>query len=292
MLPYDSPLLQSDEPPAYTILNPHGKARCILTCEHAGRLVPRQLNMLGLEDEDFTRHYATDPGVRRVTETLSQLIDAPAILGNYSRLVVDLNRSIGAPTAFAPTGEGKPVPGNVNISDEDKACRTREIYDPYHTALDAMINHALGQGFVPPIISIHSFTPRFFNFQRPWQVGFLWTHNRRLPGLMIDYFIRASYVTGDNQPYDHRILRGSAINRHGDERGLPNVLVEIRNDLISNDAESDVWAKNLADCLEGILADPSIYAYYDGPLTPYDPERERLYYDAVNEAAKRGEHYG
>lgn len=292
MLTYDTPLLGPDEPPPYTILNPDGAAPFILTCEHAGLAVPAKLNRLGLEDEDYTKHYAFDIGAKRVTETLSALMDAPAILGNYSRLVVDLNRIVTAPTAFVMTGEGKPIPGNVTITEADKACRAREVYAPYEEALEAMIDKGLQRGLVPPLVSIHSFTPQFYNFRRPWQVGFLWTHDARLSKRMIDFFIRAGYVVGDNQPYDHRILRGSAINRHGDARLLANTLVEIRQDLIATDENSDQWAKILADCLREVLADGRLYSYYDGPLTPHDPEKERLYYDALAAASKRGEQYG
>jgi predicted N-formylglutamate amidohydrolase len=289
---YDAPLLGPDEPPPYTILNADGAAPFILTCEHAGIAVPAKLNRLGLEDEDYTKHYAFDIGVKRVTETLSALLNAPAILSNYSRLVVDLNRIVTAPTAFAASGEGKPVPGNVTMTDADRICRTLELYEPYDAALSGMIDRAIGRGLTPPLVSIHSFTPQFYNFRRPWEVGFLWTHDDRLPRRMIDYFTAAGYVVGDNQPYDHRILRGSAINRHGDSRRLANVLVEIRQDLIANDEDSDKWAKIFADCLKEVLADDQLYSYYDGPLTPHDPEKERLYYEALAAASKRGEYYG
>ena len=292
MLTYDAPLCGPDEPPPYTILNPDGAASFILTCEHAGLAVPAKLNRLGLEDEDYTKHYAFDIGVKRVTETLSALLDAPAILGNYSRLVVDLNRIVTAPTAFATNGEGKPIPGNVTMTESDRICRTLELYEPYQSALGRMIDKAIAAGGVPPLVSIHSFTPQFYNFRRPWDIGFLWTHDSRLSKRMIDFFERAGYVVGDNQPYDHRILRGSAINRHGDSRLLANTLVEIRQDLIATDEDSDKWAKILADCLREGLADGQLYSYYDGPLTPHDPEKERLYYEALAAASKRGEYYG
>ena len=292
MLTYNVPLLGPDEPPPYTILNAEGSASFVLTCEHAGLAVPKKLNRLGLEDEDYTRHYAFDIGVKRVTETLSRLMDAPAILGNYSRLVVDLNRLSTAPTAFASSGEGKPVPGNITITEADKTCRILELYEPYQKALSGMIDKAIARGPVPPIVSIHSFTPQFYNFHRPWQVGFLWTHDSRLSKRMIDYFAGQDYIVGDNQPYDHRILRGSAINRHGDTRNLPNTLVEIRQDLIANDEDSDRWAQILADCLREVLADGQLYSYYDGPLTPHDPDKERIYYEALAAASKRGEQYG
>ena len=285
-------LIADGDLPAYTILNQNGRSRCILTCEHAGVAVPASLNKLGLDDEDYTRHYAVDVGMARVTETLSNLLDAPAILGNYSRLVVDLNRDVNHPTAFAVQGEGKPIPGNINMSAEDRAARIHEIYDPYEGMLESMLNRAEESGQPPVVLSLHSFTRQFYNYTRPWQVGFLWTHDSRLSYAMMPYFKGLGMEVGDNQPYDHRILRGSSINRHADTRRLSNTLVEIRNDLILNDKSADEWAGWIADSLQEGLANPDVCAYYDGPLTEYDPVRERTYYEELIEKSKRGECYG
>lgn len=285
-------LLGEGEPEPVTIRNPHGRAQCILTCEHAGTAVPAMLGLLGLEEDDYKKHYAVDIGIRRVTETLSDLLDAPAIFGNYSRLVVDLNRDLAHPTAFVTAGEGKPIPGNIAMAEEERAARIREIYDPYNTALAALLDRAVAEHSHPAVISMHSFTPQYFQFRRPWQTGFLWTHDARMATAMIGFFEKSGYSAGNNQPYDHRIVRGSAINRHADVRQLPNVLVEIRNDLISNDKDADFWAKLFADCVHEILADKSVCSYYDGPLTEYDAERERRYYEELIEKSKKGEHYG
>lgn len=285
-------LLGDDEVEPYVVLNREGSANCILTCEHAGAVVPESLDLLGMDPEDYTKHYAFDLGIRRVVETLSVLLDAPAILGNYSRLVVDLNRDLDHPTAFVTIGEGKTVPGNIGMPPENRAARVREIYEPYNTELGHMIDHAVAEGHHPAIISLHSFTPQYFQFRRPWEIGFLWTHDYRLSRALIDCFQQRGYVVGDNQPYDHRIVRGSAVNRHADARRLSNTLLEIRNDLILNDKDADDWAKLLADGLHEVLADPAICSYYDGPLTEFDPERERIYFQELIEKSKRGEHYG
>lgn len=285
-------LLKDDEVAPYTVLNPEGSSNCILTCEHAGAIVPESLGLLGMDPEDYTKHYAVDVGIRRVAETLSALLDAPLILGNYSRLVVDLNRVLEHPTAFVTNGEGKTVPGNIGMTPENRAARIHEIYDPYNVALGRMIERAMAEGRHPAIVSLHSFTPQYFQFHRPWEVGFLWTHDSRLSRALLAYFAQRGFVVGDNQPYDHRIVRGSAINRHADAHRLSNTLLEIRNDLILNDNDGDKWGKLLADGLHEVLADPAICSYYDGPLTEYDPERERIYFQELIEKSKRGEHHG
>ena len=282
-------LLDADEPPAYDILNAGGNPAIILTCEHAGDIVPRKLNLLGMTPDDYKCHYAVDIGVRDVTRYLSGMLNAPAILGNYSRLVVDLNRDADHPTTFAPTGEGKPVPGNIDLSDDDKAQRIREIYEPYHQTLTGIIDRVMASGTIPVIVSVHSYTPRFFAFDRPWEIAFLSSDDYRLSGGLIGYFRRLGYQVGDNEPYDHRIVRGSSVNRHGGLRRLPNTMVEFRNNMISNEKDAFFWAKLLADGLQEVLADPAMATYYDGLQLPYDPEKERTYFADLVERAKKGE---
>ncbi len=283
------PLIEPGEPPAYDILNAAGDNRIVLTCEHAGDIVPRRLGLLGMAPEDYKRHYAVDIGVRDVTRYLSALLNAPAILGNYSRLVVDLNRAVDHPTTFAPHGEGKPVPGNIDISGVDKARRIREIYEPYHQALGGILDRAVAAGTVPVVVSVHSFTPKFFNFPRPWEIAFLHADDSRLSRALIAYFRRLGYRVGDNEPYDHRIVRGGAVNRHAGLRRLPHTMVEYRNDMISNDKDALFWAKLLADGLQEALEDPPMRTYYEGLQTPYDPEKERTYFADLVERARKGE---
>lgn len=284
-----APLIGSDEPPPYTVINEGGQASCLLICDHAGAAVPSALNQLGLNDEDYARHYARDIGVDRVTRTLSALMDAPAILSNYSRLVVDLNRQLDHPTAFVTSGDGKPIPGNVTMSDADRAARVAEIYEPYHAEIERLLDNFDRRGICPIVISVHSFTRKFFQQVRPWEVGFLWVQDERLPQPMIKWFTARGYMVGDNEPYDARIVRGTTINRHADGRGLANVLLEIRNDLIANDEQSDHWAHLLHDCLGELLHNEALYTPYDGPcLTDYDPERERRYFEELIEHAKKG----
>lgn len=282
-------LLQADEPPPFDILNAGGDSRVILTCEHAGDVVPRKLDLLGMTPDDYKCHYAVDIGVRDVVRYMSGMLNAPAILGNYSRLVVDLNRAVDHPTTFAPTGEDKPVPGNIDIPDDDKAQRIREIYEPYHQALSGILDRVIAAQTVPVIVSVHSFTPRFFAFDRPWEIAFLHSDDSRLSLALIAYFKALGYHVGDNEPYDHRIVRGSSITRHAGKRRLPGTMVEFRNDMISNDKDAFFWAKLLADGLQEVLADPSSRTYYDGLQMTYDPEKERTYFADLVERAKRGE---
>lgn len=282
-------LLTPDDPPPFDLINMQGDPTIILTCEHAGDIVPRKLNLLDLGPDDYKCHYAVDVGANDVTRELSRLLNAPAILGNYSRLVVDLNRTENHPMTFAVTGEGKPVPGNINITLEDKERRLREIYRPYHRALDELIESVMARGVVPIVIAVHSYTPVFFNFARPWEVGLMYAADDRVSQPLIRHFESLGYNVGKNQPYDRRVARGGAISRHAESRRLPCTMVEFRNDMISNREDAHRWAKLFADGLQEVLADPSNRTYYEGPQIPFDPEKERTYFADIEERAKRGE---
>lgn len=290
--PYPPPLLGPEEPLPYTIYNPDGRARAVIICEHASNYIPAKLDNLGLDDEALRLHMAWDIGAARVARRLSELLEAPAILANYSRLVIDINRRIDHPTAFVTSCEGRTVPGNATMGEEDRARRIAEIYEPFHARLAALIESFTARGVVPAIFSIHSFTPVFYGQSRPWEIGVLWAQDSRLPLPVLEYFRQKGYVVGDNEPYDARILRGSTVGRHADTLRLPNVLVEIRNDLIGGDEQGDAWAEMLGDCFKNLLRDETIHSYYDGPIAPYDQERERHYFEEIINMAKRGNQDG
>lgn len=285
--PVSAPLLAPDDPPPFEIVNPNGRSRALLVCEHGGRAVPRQLAALGLGPDHYDRHYAYDIGVRRVTMTLARLLDAPAVIANYSRLVVDLNRAVDHPTAFPVSGEGHPVPGNITMSAADRALRIAEIYEPFHAALAGLVDARVAAGNLPALVAIHSFTPVFFDERRPWEFGVLWLQDGRLAHPLIADFRARGYSVGDNEPYDARAMWGTAVNVHGDARRLANVLVEIRHDEIDTDEKSNLWAKMLGDSLKTVLDSPELDGYYEGPQHVFDPEAERLYFEALAERARR-----
>ncbi len=279
---YLTPLLDSDDPDPYVILNSGGRAPCLLVCDHAGVEVPQKLELLGLNPSDYRRHWAVDIGTRSVAESLSTLLDAPAIMANYSRLVVDLNRAVDHSTLCAGSGEGQPIPGNLDLEDRDRACRIEEIYNPYHTALGGLLDGFTGRGIVPVILSIHSFTPVFFGQKRPWDVGVLWTQDARVARRMMEFFRGKGFVVGDNEPYDARLVPGTTIHRHADARRLPNVLIEIRNDHLHSPEACQKWANLLNEFMNNIFADDSIQTLYDGPVLDYDPDIAERYFDDIN----------
>ena len=87
-------LIEADEPPALEVVNPDGRGRALLVCDHASARMPRRLGTLGVRDADILRHVAWDIGAAAVARRLSELLDAPLLLSGYSRLVIDCNRPL------------------------------------------------------------------------------------------------------------------------------------------------------------------------------------------------------
>lgn len=281
------PLLGPGEDAPYQIFNPDGKANCLLICDHASNAVPAKLGTLGLPTEELAKHASWDIGARDVTMGLAKLLDAPAVLASYSRMVIDLNRRLDHPTVFPTTSEGIPVPGNLNMAEADCALRIDEIYRPYHTKIEEILDGYIDRGIYPAIISIHSFTPRFYGQERPWEVSVLWVQDGRLPQPFMDGMTDKGYHVGDNEPYDARILRGATTHMHADGRLLPNLLVEYRNDLLQDDARREKIINDSYDVLKPVLADERLYTLYDGPQVPHDLELEHKYFEDVVRTAHR-----
>ena len=283
------PLLVASDPAPFETINEAGSARCLIMCEHAGTAIPKKLNLLGLSDEDVSKHYAVDIGARQVSTKLSELLDAPAIMGNYSRLVVDVNRRLDHQTVFVEHGDEQDISGNIGISDAEKQLRIDEVYDPYHSETARLIGNFLRNDIVPVVISVHSFEKVFYKLHRLWDVGVLWIQDRRLSMPVIKALEKRELHVGDNEPYDARMARGTAIDKHADEHGFPNVTFEVRNDLIDTDAGATVMAQTIADCLQEVLEDGEIFSKYEGSQAEYDSEMEKHYFRDLIKRAKEGE---
>lgn len=254
------PLLQPGDPAPFSILNPDGKAPLVLFCDHAGRAVPQALGDLGLGAEAWEKHIAWDIGIAEVAAILARELDAPAILAGYSRLVIDCNRRLDDPTSIAQESDRIPIPGNRGLSPEARAARAEALFRPYHAAVAAAIDAKLGAGQKPAILSLHSFTPVMNDFQRPWHFGILWNKDPRFPvPLMAKLAELPDVCVGDNEPYSGRDEHGYSVINHGERRGLPHALIEIRQDLISDATGVALRAGQLLTVLPGILADSALY---------------------------------
>ena len=213
----------------------------ICICDHASNLVPNfwSKNGLGIRKSEMGRHIAYDLGAKRLTKKLSRLLNGPAILSNFSRLVIDPNRGQNDPTLIMKISDGSIIQGNKNISYlddcEEKIKRIKSYYNTYHNKISDIINLSIKKGVFPAIISIHSFTPIFNGKKRLTELGILWDSDDRLPNIIFQYFRlnNKNINIGDNKPYSGR-MKNDTLYRHGTKRGIANILIEIRQDLISN----------------------------------------------------------
>ncbi len=181
------------------------------------------------------------PAPRRVTRGLAAALNAPAVLSTFSRLLIDPNRGADDPTLIMRLSDGAVLPGNANVDEAERARRIARFYAPYHAAIDAAIEAALATGVVPAIFSVHSFTPVWRGVPRPWHAGVLWDQDPRLAVPFIDA-LRAdpALIVGDNEPYAGALLNDT-MYQHATQRGLAHALVEVRQDLIADDAGIAEW---------------------------------------------------
>lgn len=253
-------LLAPDDPAPYEILRPGAGGRVLLICDHASRVVPTSMNGLGLDDSVLRRHIGWDIGAGEVARRLAGLLDAPAVLGGFSRLVIDNNRSLDDPTSIPEISDGVLIPGNRGITGAGRAARVRQIFEPYHDAIEDMIERLSAGGVPPVILSVHTFTPVMRGVERPWHFGVLWTRDPRVARPLIERLGDGpGVVVGDNEPYSARDGYGFSMERHAAERGYPHALIELRQDLIDTPKGAAFWTERLHRALLDVLADESIY---------------------------------
>ena len=257
-------LIGPGEPGPFRVLNPQGRARLLVVCDHASRRIPAPLNTLGLDELALGRHIASDIGAGDVAEQLSSRLDAPAVLASYSRLVIDCNRGLGDPTSILAVSDGEFIPGNQGLSEEDKAERARQFFHPYHDAISRRLDSFGRRGIVPAFVAVHSFTPIFKDVRRPWQIGVLWDKDPRIPVPLIEMLRAQGIAVGDNEPYSGKAPADHTVDHHAEGGGLPHVSIEIRQDLIHHPEGVSRWAGILGDVLEQILGDDDLYRKYGG----------------------------
>ncbi len=226
----------------------------IFICDHASNRLPSEFGTLGLDPALLATHIACDIGAAEVTRALAARFKAPAVLARWSRLLIDLNRGEDDPTLVMKLSDGSIIPGNRNADAGEIARRVVCFHAPYHARIADEIKATMARGTVPVLISIHSFTPLWKGFRRPWEVGVLWDRDARLARPLIDALTRAGFRVGDNEPYSGE-LENDCLYRHGTMNGLPHVLIEIRQDLISGPEGARALAGRLGTILETTLAD-------------------------------------
>jgi predicted N-formylglutamate amidohydrolase len=243
-------MLASNEPAPVSTYNSREKSSFLLVVDHAGNLIPRALGHLGLTETDCKRHIAWDIGIAGLARLLADQLKANLIEQNYSRLVIDCNRPLDAAASIANISEDTPIPGNAQVSYRERKARTREIFEPYHAQIAAELDRRQGLSLPTALISLHSFTPVFKGVSRPWHAGVLYNRDPRLAHPLLALLnADDNLLVGDNAPYVVSDATDYTIPVHGERRGLPHALIEIRQDLIEDENGQREWAVRLARLL-------------------------------------------
>jgi predicted N-formylglutamate amidohydrolase len=244
-------LLSADERPSYLEIGRQGRSNFIIVVDHAGSRIPHRLGNLGLPVSELQRHIAWDIGALGVASRVAAALDAPLIAQRYSRLVIDCNRDPAVPTSIPVISESSEIPGNIALSEAQAAARREEIFDPYHQRIRELLDERLAQGRAAILVAQHSMTNVYKGVRREMHAAILYNRDRRFAGLMLDLLRRdPDLIIGDNEPYFVSDETDYTIPRHAEARGLPHVEIEIRQDLLSDEAGQDAWAARIAKVLK------------------------------------------
>jgi predicted N-formylglutamate amidohydrolase len=243
-------ILTGEEGDPVALENEDARGRVILVCEHASRLIPKSLGTLGLTEEALSSHIAWDPGALAVSRIMAAKLDATLIFQRFSRLVYDCNRPPESPAAMPEKSEIFDISGNVGLEQAARDARTAAFYLPFRDRLAQLVRDRAERAQPPVIVTMHSFTPVYFGKPRDVEIGILHDSDARLADAMLAAAgPKCPYTMRRNEPYGPEDGVTHTLKEHGLANGLPNVMIEVRNDLIRDEAGQGV----MADYLAGLL---------------------------------------
>lgn len=272
MLPNpESPLLSPIEAPAARLLNARGQAQALLVCEHASRFIPASLAGLGLDQDAARSHAAWDIGALELSVELMGALDAPFVHSRVSRLVYDCNRPPERQDAMPQQSEVFSVPGNADLTDAARARRVSDIYEPFRQLVSSTLD---GFSCSPVVITIHSFTPVYQGRERDVELGILHDADDRAARILLREAQKSGLKSALNEPYSATDGVTHTLREHAISRGLPNVMIEVKNDLIDTPTGINRMAGLLAPMLSTMITE----------LTPANKQERGAVMTTGNEA--------
>jgi len=232
-------------------------SRWIFVCDHASNRVPRRLGTLGMAVSDLGRHIAYDIGAEELTRYLAAHFRANAIYARFSRLVIDVNRLLDDPTSIPDAVDGTRIPGNACLDDRLRLERQEVLFAPFHGAIAGRIATMLaGPRQLPIVVGVHTMTPRMDGRERP-EIAVVWRHDKRLATPLIRHIQagNSEITVGENDPYSRQAVDTMTLDHHAEAKGLPNVLIEVRQDLVSDARGQGLYARLLALALEAAASE-------------------------------------
>lgn len=246
-------ILTGEEGDPVALENGVARGPVVLVCEHASRLLPKALGTLGLTEEALESHIAWDPGALAVSRLMAQSLDATLVFQRFSRLVYDCNRPPESPAAMPEKSEVFAVPGNAGLDQAARDARTQALYLPFRDRLSGLVKRRIAEGRAPVIVTMHSFTPVYFGKPRAVEIGILHDADTRLADAMLAAGSAGPFDIRRNEPYGPEDGVTHTLREHGLANGLANVMIEVRNDLVKDEAGQRVVADYLAGLLEKSL---------------------------------------
>jgi predicted N-formylglutamate amidohydrolase len=243
-------VLSPDEPPAVREFNRRGQSSIMIVVDHGSARIPRRLKDLGLAAAELKRHIAWDIGAMAVAQGVSGALDAALVAQNYSRLVIDCNRAPRVASSIPLISESSEIPGNLSLSPDEVAARRAEIFDPYHQRIRELIDERLAAQRPTILVAQHTMTDIYQGVRREMHAAVLYNRDRRFAGLVLEMLRReANLVIADNEPYFVSDETDYTIPHHAEARALPHVEIEIRQDLVREEAGQIEWAARIARAL-------------------------------------------
>lgn len=240
----------ADWPTPVTLCNERGSSEFVIVCEHASNYIPPSYKNLGLCESDLQRHIAYDLGAAQLAVAMSKRLDAPAFLGGYSRLLVDLNRPPGVPSSMPVLSEYTNIPGNENLQADEIERRLNAIFHSFHQQLSEFLAARRRAARNTTLIAVHSFSPIYAGEWRPFHVGILFERSATLALAMLRNLRRTPDIVAEaNVPYQIHSDSDYTIPVHGTQTGIPALLIEIRNDGLSTSHGVESWSMRIVDAL-------------------------------------------
>jgi|TARA_B100002051_G_C16676495_1_gene607396 predicted N-formylglutamate amidohydrolase len=224
------------------------KKRILFIADHASNYIPSSLKDLGLKKNLLNSHIAYDLGVKELCINLANILKSKYIIGEYSRLIIDLNRDKSDPTLIPEIVDRTVIKKNIILNENDKKKRISNIYNRYHQKIKTTIKH----DNITILISLHSFNPIFKNKKRNIHFGILSNQDRRLSDYIITEMKQRKLKIGDNEPYKGNLI-GDTMHKHGLKNNLHHTLIEIRNDLLSSPTKIQKVSKLLKEVISNSI---------------------------------------
>lgn len=230
---------------AATVLKPKARNSVFLICDHASNNIPAEFDNLGVETAVRQDHVAWDIGTADITRVLSAELNAPAVLGAISRLVVDYNRQPDAPDVIAEVTHGVEVPGNRGLDSQQRETRFQRFYNPYHKAID----QNLMKSGAAVLVSIHSFSHDLEPASRDFDIGLLFDEFEPLARSFAKHLTANGLRVRLNEPYSGRAKVISSAQTHGRQYHLPNYEIEINQRLVRSQIRAVEFGRRMAPAI-------------------------------------------